>query len=227
MSDTQIGPTLPPGMARDRRDDGRKGSGCSVGPTLPPHFKLTQSSKLTSLGSDDEDAGGTGPTIPCMDRGRLLLNPNTNCNNEGLDIGPSLPPYLRKSQSPEGPSLPSKSTHKDTDSDDGDAEATYGPSLPPSYTKQSQILGPSLPPGFRRPCEGEVDKESDEEFEDDSSGEEVIGPMPASEHECRQWRSAAEELEARAAAMKNKLTKKVQSLVKLATFVLPHLPERV
>ncbi len=217
MSDTWIGPTLPPNMARDRRGNGRESSECHIGPTLPPHFKSTQSSEQKveiSLESENIDEHGIGP-MP-------LVNPNSNCNNEDLDgaIGPSLPPNLRRSQSQEGPSLPPKSTQKDSDLEDDDAEETYGPSLPPAYTsKQSHILGPSLPPGFRRPCEGEVGEESDEESEDDSSDEEVIGPMPASEHDFRQGRSAAEELEARAEAMKNKLTKKVQLLVYLAAFL--------
>ncbi|XP_033637401.1 GPALPP motifs-containing protein 1-like [Asterias rubens] len=210
MSDSWIGPMLPPSIARDRRGIGGESPQGNIGPTLPPHFK--SSSEQNLLGSGEFIERGIGPMPPG--------NSNSNLNNE--DIGPSLPPNLRRGQAQEGPSLPPRSLQRDSESDSG-TEETYGPSLPPAYSKPDHILGPTLPPGFRRPWEDAP--ESDEDSEEDSSEEEVIGPMPASEYDYRQGKSAAEELEARAAAMKDKLTQKDEDVAQSRDSWMTELPE--
>ncbi|XP_072049568.1 uncharacterized protein [Amphiura filiformis] len=221
--DIHVGPRLPPELTLHASDDSdldesdEEQPGVSIGPTMPKSFKQKQPE------SSDEDSYGPrlpssmskknddmyGPTLPGLQKA---------FDDDDDMYGPSLPkssssskPNLGRDDEAYGPALPKSSStssklNKDTVDDDDDDDS-YGPALPPSTYNQPAggVKGPSLPPS-RPPHHKEEAGDDDDEEEDD-----MIGPLPwmmqsASDTDAGQ--SAAEEFEARARAMKNKLTGK-------------------
>ncbi|XP_014677504.1 PREDICTED: GPALPP motifs-containing protein 1-like isoform X5 [Priapulus caudatus] len=138
---------------------------------------------LASLSGEvpSESSGSSlyGPALPPLPLAK---------ESEHKDMGPKLPEHLA-SLSGEVPSESSGS-------------GLYGPALPPrppANESELKDIGPKLPP-YLANSSGDIadtDSDSDEEF--------MIGPIPVSGDASRNT-SAAEEFEARAKKMKDKLT---------------------
>ncbi|XP_065055691.1 GPALPP motifs-containing protein 1-like isoform X4 [Rhopilema esculentum] len=129
------------------------------------------------------------------------------------DIGPKLPPHLLnvKSQSQNSERDKNSST-LNSESDEGKEEQLFGPALPPhmlSGKKESDSdvdnikdklsVGPALPPGWNRTAEKSDDDEEDDDF---------IGPVPGEDDAYDESALKRHEIEARATAMKDKLSGK-------------------
>ena len=193
----------------------------NIGPKLPPHL-LKKKKRDEDSGSDSDDGipqSSIGPRLPPQANIGPRLPPQAN-------IGPQLPPHLEKKEhagkgdgkkNVAGPQLPPHllATKGESD-DDGDGSegedvgakhtvaSSYGPSLPPGYSQSvsgSGSIGPQLPPGMRSSSTNNDDDDDDDE--DDGYG--IVGPMlpPTSSGSGSDVKAA---FEARAKAMKNKLT---------------------
>ena len=204
-----IGPVMPPSSSsiRNRGDQRRKDSESeddddSYGPQMPPSVLKSSSS------SRDDEGDSYGPRLPAGVAGYGPKLPSSFADRDDDDddsYGPKLPQSLSSAKSDNdtfGPRLPgASSTSKQQDSSDDDC---YGPTLPPppSSSRPSSssvpVKGPSLPPSGQSSYPVVEDEEEDD----------VIGPMPSRSGDFG-GKSAAEEFEARALAMKNKLTGKV------------------
>ena len=77
-----------------------------------------------------------------------------------MDIGPALPPHLRKAAQADGredeegaqigPQLPKRKQQEDSRTSGGPDEGDmYGPTLPPGFQKKTRCIGPTLPQGAR------------------------------------------------------------------------------
>lgn len=104
-------------------------------------------------------------------------------------IGPMLPPHIQLKTTTDsiGPKLPSDSVDKKKSN-------LYGPALPPGISCQKKAIGPS----FNDAICNDVDDDNDD----------LIGPSLPTISSQASDRSVQEEFEARAEAMKNKLTGK-------------------
>ncbi|XP_038050760.1 GPALPP motifs-containing protein 1-like [Patiria miniata] len=230
-SDCDIGPALPPHMRAAGRNDratgpkqSREDPDDAIGPALPPHLRRSQNSEDPTSTTEDT-IGPALPPAPAMKKcdGRT--------SESSGQLGPALPPQLIKTKdSKTRDEEPTKDTRNREASDEEDA--AYGPALPPSFTsskdpsddQRTGALGPALPPGFRKvTTEDESDDSSDSEGE--SSDEELIGPMLPTAGDSLRQRTVAEELEARAAAMKDKLTRKVEEVAPSRDSWMTELPE--
>lgn len=122
------------------------------------------------------------------------------------NIGPMLPPHLRKNNSPSD----DEEKASDKEDDSKDVEQDYGPALPPGFSKPSErkpILGPSLPAHLLR--SGETTHSSDDDphlVEGEESEDEIIGPcFPDPKNDISEEERVAKEFEERSKSMKNKL----------------------
>jgi len=150
----------------------------NIGPRLPPHLQRELDDHSSDDGDEDKELGRSiGPALPA----HLCKNNETE---KKRIAGPQLPPHL----------LPSND-----DQDQECSSSNYGPSLPPGYKAQNEIktIGPTLPSHLKASS-----TEDDEEDDDD----ELVGPMlpPDMKRDCANDVTA--DFEARAKAMKNKLT---------------------
>lgn len=155
----------------------------SIGPRLPPHLQR----ELENSSSDDDDKTtesrkSIGPTLPA----HLCKTDETEKKRVA---GPQLPPHL----------LPSSDR---SDEEEKCSSSSYGPSLPPGYTNQneeSRSIGPTLPSHLKVHTDGNEEDDSDDEF---------VGPMLPSDMKHDSSNDVTADFEARAKAMKNKLTGK-------------------
>lgn len=148
-----------------------------IGPSLPPHLQRQQQQH----DSDDEDDQDFGPAPPPA-ISSASVGPSRPATSS---IGPSLPPHLQARQtspSGEGPQQEQEEDEEDT---------SIGPALPPhllaarqakgeapaavpSLGPQRPTVGPSRPPGWEPASPSRYD-------DDESSDDDVVGPMPLPE----------------------------------------------
>ncbi|XP_071950471.1 GPALPP motifs-containing protein 1-like [Antedon mediterranea] len=154
-----------------------------------------------------------GPSLPpgfgggvCNDSPERFEDDNTNDEDT---IGPVLPDVIRKSTPNE---------IEGTRQDEITSSTSIIKTSEPVNTVPSSDMsyGPALPPGFI----ATTNADSEDSGEDD---EDIIGPMPATGLEVSRS-SVASDIEARAEAMKNKLTGNIQEKVERETWMM-ELPD--
>ncbi|XP_077988082.1 GPALPP motifs-containing protein 1-like [Glandiceps talaboti] len=193
---------------------------------MPPGFKTRRDSN--SSGDEDEIRGedySCGPKVPPG-------QPQYRDSAEDRVAGPPLPPRYTASQSIH-PELPSSQTEQRMNDTRGSiaAQNYYGPALPPGYKKEEEqdtpldlsskpTYGAALPPSYHS-NQKEIDEGNSESS--DSEEDDVIGPMPNT-GTCTDL-SVAKEFEARAQAMKNRLTGKDEPKAPQRESWMTELPE--
>lgn len=147
-------------------------SDMAIGPTLPPHLQKLADQQQEAEESD-EDSYGPAPPRPSA--------PPPPPSSSSVSIGPTLPPHLQAKLQP--------AAEEDDDEDDDDS---LGPALPPHLlaARQNKLAsssstagpsrptaGPSRPPaGYQAPSPPRRGR-----YDDDSSDDDVVGPMPVPE----------------------------------------------
>ncbi|KAI0141549.1 hypothetical protein GGR57DRAFT_487416 [Xylariaceae sp. FL1272] len=125
----------------------------SIGPSLPPHLAKRKRDEDEETSTDSPPAkirasdSPIGPAWPQQNTDEVALD----SDDEEDDIGPSAPPETATSIGPAapppasiGPSQPPQNTDEIAlDSDDDD---DIGPSAPPQSANTKRSLGPALPP---------------------------------------------------------------------------------
>ncbi|XP_033127066.1 GPALPP motifs-containing protein 1-like isoform X2 [Anneissia japonica] len=191
-------------------------SGDNIGPILPPSFSRPST---YSDGSTSDTEATIGPALPPNFRsnkakntsyiGPVLPQSTSNVTQNRNDLGVSVVDPINE--------ISSSCTTNRTLSPGSSCAKTE----PCSFVSSSQgdmCYGPALPPGFKQSVEVGEPIEEDDDTDDD-----MIGPMPATGNEVSSS-SVASEFEARAEAMKNRLTGKSEEKVERETWMM-ELPD--
>ena len=83
-----------------------------------------------------------GPQLPPHLRKNKEQEDENVITNKASGIGPQLPPHLRKEKN--------ESEVEKREENDLQDEKVYGPCLPQVKKQEKRIVGPSLPPGLKR-----------------------------------------------------------------------------
>lgn len=191
-----IGPCLPPRFrSSSSNDDGSASSSTWVGETSSPPKRLFASRMSKSSIQSESTSSTVGSSEPTS---------NSICDI----IGPTLPPGM-KSRCEES------EDDKNCDGINHGRLLHIGPCLPPKATASSSsstdVFGPALPPGFKSPSTDNMSYAPDARLPPEEEYD-VIGPLP-SEMLTKGTvdNSLAEEIEKRAANMKDKLEGKLDA----------------
>lgn len=191
-----IGPCLPPGFGQSQPNDDSSASSSTCVTETSSDPKGLFASRISKSSVQSEDTSSTvGSSEPTS---------NSVCDI----IGPALPPGFN-------------SRHEEFEDDeenecDTNRSLPIGPCLPPSAATSSGIFGPALPPGFKSSSSAEKCHAMNLELPPSlvtEVEEDVIGPLPSEMFKKGMVdNSLAEEIEKRAANMKDKLEGKLDEV---------------